>query len=93
LLYEEAKGGGTSASLGNAVPLDTKYTFTMGFSKNVLTVSLNGKQVYSHTPSAGILGSKFYFKVGDYDQTSTKGTPGTTANSIVEVYSVDVVHQ
>jgi hypothetical protein len=93
LFYEEAKGGGGSTGLGNAVPLNTKYTFTMGFSKNVLTVSINGKQVYSHTPSAGILGSKFYFKVGDYDQTATKGTPGTTAHSIVEVYSVDVVHQ
>jgi len=93
LFYEESRGGGGSTGLGNAVPLDTKYTFTMGLSKNVLTVSLNGKQVYSHTPSAGILGSKFYFKVGNYDQTATKGTPGTTAHSLVEVYSVDVVHQ
>ncbi|HEY2728425.1 MAG TPA: polysaccharide lyase family 7 protein [Polyangia bacterium] len=93
LLYEEAKGGGVSTGLGNAVPLNSNYTFTMGLSKNVLTVSINGKQVYSHTPSAAILGSKFYFKVGNYDQTSTKGTPGTTANSIVEVYGVDVAHQ
>lgn len=92
LFYEEAKGAGGSTGLGNAVPLDTKYTFTMGFSKNVLTVSINGKQVYSHTPSAGILGSTFYFKVGNYDQTATTGTPGTTAHSLVEVYSVDVVH-
>ena len=92
LFYEEAKGQGKSSGLGAGTPLNTRYTFTMGFSKNVLTVSINGRQVYSHTPSAGILGSKFYFKVGDYDQNATRGAVGTTAHSIVENYSVAVVH-
>jgi hypothetical protein len=44
-------------------------------------------------PSSGILGSTFYFKVGNYDQTTSSGTPGTTAHSIVEDYSIAVVHQ
>jgi hypothetical protein len=93
LFYEEAKGQGRSTGLGNAVPLNTKYTFAMALSKGVLSVSINGKQVYTHTPSAGILASKFYFKVGNYDQTSTRGAVSTAAHSIVEAYSVVVVHQ
>jgi len=93
LFYEEAKGQGNSTKLGNAVPLNTQYTFTIGLSKNVLSLSINGKPVYSHTPSSHTLGSKFYFKVGNYDQTASPGAVGTTAHSLVEVYKVAVVHQ
>ena len=93
LFYEEARGQGGSTGLGNAVPLNTPYTFTMSLTKNVLTVSINGKQVYSHTPSGGTLSSRFYFKVGNYDQTTSRGAASTTPQSIVEVYSAEVVHQ
>jgi hypothetical protein len=65
----------------------------MEFSKNVLTVSLNGNQVFMRAPSSRILASTFYFKAGNYDQTTSRGTPGTTAHSIVEDYSIAVVHQ
>jgi hypothetical protein len=93
LFYEEARGQGGSTGLGNAVPLNTPYTFTMSLTKNILTVSINGKSVFTRTPSAGTLGSKFYFKVGNYDQTTSKGAISTTARSTVEVYSAAVVHQ
>ena len=93
LFYEESRGGGSSTGLGNGTALNTNYTFTMGFSKNVLTVTINGKQVFSRAPSARILASNFYFKVGNYDQGTSGGTPGTTAHSIVEDYSIAVVHQ
>jgi len=93
LFYEEARSQGQSTNLGNRTALDTRYTFTMEFSKNVLVVILNGRQVFMRTPSAGILASKFYFKAGNYDQTTSRGTPGTTAHSIVEDYSIVVVHQ
>ena len=93
LFYEEARGAGSNTGLGNRIPLNTRFTFTMGFSKNVLTVTINGQQVFMRTPSANILGSTFYFKVGNYDQTTTRGTPGTTPRSIVEDYSIAVVHQ
>jgi hypothetical protein len=93
LFYEEARGQGGSTSLGNAVPLNTPYTFTLSLTKNVLGVSINGKQVYTHTPSGGTLNSKFYFKVGNYDQTTSRGAISTNAKSVVEVYSAEVVHQ
>ena len=93
LFYEEAKGGGSSTDLKTPVALDTRYTFSLALSAGVLSVTINGKQVYTHTPSAGILSNKFYFKFGNYDQSTSAGTPSKTPYSIVEAYKVDVVHQ
>lgn len=93
LFYEEAKGGGSSTDLKTPVALNTRYTFVLAMTDGKLSVSINGKEVYTHTPGAGILDNKFYFKVGNYDQSSSAGTPSTTPYSIVEAYKVDVVHQ
>jgi Alginate lyase len=94
LFYEESKGGGGSPTdLKTPVALNTRYTFSLALSAGKLSVSINGKEVYTHTPSAGILSNKFYFKVGNYDQSTSAGTPSKTPYSIVEAYKVDVVHQ
>jgi hypothetical protein len=94
LFYEEAKGeGGSPIDLKTPVALDSKYTFTLALTKDELTVTINGKQVYSHTPSANILKKKFYFKFGAYDQTATAGTVSTTPYTEVESYSASVVHK
>jgi hypothetical protein len=93
LLYEEAKGGGSSTDLKTAVALNTRYSFVLAMVDGKLSVSINGKEVFTRTPSAGILDNEFYFKVGNYDQSSSAGTPSTTPYSIVEAYQVDVVHQ
>ncbi len=93
LLYEESKGGGSSTDLKTPVALGARYTFSLALSAGELSVTINGKQVYTHTPSAGVLGNKFYFKFGNYDQSSSAGTPSKTPYSIVEAYKVDVVHQ
>jgi hypothetical protein len=93
LFYEEAKGNGGSTDLKAPVALNSKYTFEMALSKGVLTVQINAKPVYSHTPSAGILAKKFYFKFGNYDQHTTKGSTSTTPFTVVEAYSAVVVHQ
>jgi len=93
LFYEEAKGGGSSTDLKTPVALSTRYTFVLAMTDGKLSVSINGKEVYSHTPGAAILDNKFYFKFGNYDQSSSAGTPSTTPYSIVEAYKVDVVHR
>ena len=93
LLYEEAKGGGTTIDLGTPIALGAKYAFALSLSQGVLTVTVDDKQVYSHTPSAAIAAKRFYFKVGDYDQTASAGPISTTPYSIVEAYGVDVVHE
>jgi Alginate lyase len=92
-LYEEAKGSGTTTDLNSPVALNTQYTFTLALSNGVLTVAINGKAVYSHTPSAGIAAKKFYFKFGNYDQTATAGAVSTAPYTLVEVYGVSVVHE
>jgi hypothetical protein len=93
LFYEEAKSQGGSTDLKTPVAMNTKYSFEMALTKGVLTVQINGKQVYSHTPSSGILAKKFYFKFGNYDQHTSKGSTSTTPFTVVEAYSVAVVHQ
>ena len=92
LLYEEAKGGGSETDLKTPVALNTQYTFSLALSKGVATVSVNGTQVYTHTPSAGTLAKSFYFKFGNYDQTAMAGAISTTPYTVVEAYSVAVVH-
>jgi hypothetical protein len=57
-------------------------------------VSINdGKTIYGHKPSASILSKKFYFKCGNYDQTAISGPVTTTPYTIVENYSINVVHK
>jgi hypothetical protein len=93
LLYEEAKGGGSSTDLKTTVDLSTRYTFALAMVEGQVRVTIDGKQVYTHTPSAGILANEFYFKFGNYDQSTSAGTPSTTPHSVVEVYKVDLVHE
>jgi alginate lyase len=93
LFYEESKGNGGETDLKTPIALGSPYTFTLDFSSGVLTVTVNGKQVYSHTPSSAVSGNNFFFKVGNYDQTASAGPISTTPYTIVEDYSVDVVHE
>jgi hypothetical protein len=94
LLYEEAQGGGAAPTdLKTPVALNTRYSFQLSLTDGVLTVSINGKQVFSHTPSATILANKFYFKCGNYDQTTIAGAVTTTPYTIVENYCINVVHK
>jgi len=93
LLYEEASGAGTYVDLKTPVALGSEYAYTLSLSNGVLTVSINGKDVYTHTPSATILAKTFYFKCGNYDQTATAGAISTTPYSVVENYGIAVVHR
>ena len=92
LHYEVAKGAGTDIDLQTYVALNTPYSFQLSLTNGVLTVSINGTQVYSHTPSSSIIANEFYFKCGNYDQTTTAGDVTTTPYTIVEIYSIKVVH-
>jgi hypothetical protein len=93
LLYEEAKGAGTTIDLKTPVALDADYTFTLALSQGVLSVELNGQPVYTHTVSAAIAAKRFYFKFGDYDQTATAGAISSVPYTIVEASGASVVHQ
>jgi hypothetical protein len=90
ILYEEAKGAGSSIDLNTPCALNAKYAFSLSLRSGVLGVSINGSQVYSKTP---IFSAKqFYFKCGCYDQTAIAGAPSTMPYSSVKVYSLNVQH-
>ncbi len=93
VLYEEEKGNADPpSSLGGSVPVGQKYTFTMAYTKGELKITVNG-HTYTHKPSSKVSGNHFYFKVGNYDQKSTKATTvSKTVHSRVEDYSVSVSH-
>jgi hypothetical protein len=93
LLYEEAKGGGTTIDLKTKIAVGKTFTYKMDLSGGKLKVYVNGTLVYSKTPSSKIQAKKFYFKFGDYDQASSKGTPTTTPYSRVEFYSAVLSHK
>lgn len=93
MLYEEAKGGGTTTNLNTPVALGSAYTFTLALTKGVATVTINDKVVHTQTPSAAALAKQFYFKFGNYDQTAAAGAISTTPYTVVESYSVEVVHR
>jgi hypothetical protein len=93
LFYEESKGNGNSVPLNTPISENSRYTFTLDLSNDVLTVTINGKQVYSHKPSSAVSGNKFYFKVGNYDQTASAGPISTTPYTLVEDYSIDLLHK
>jgi hypothetical protein len=90
ILYEEAKGAGLSIDLSTPCALNAKYAFSLSLSSGVLSVSINGKQVYSKTP--GFSAKQFYFKCGCYDQTAIAGAPSTAPYTSVKVYSLNVQH-
>jgi hypothetical protein len=93
LLYEEAKGAGTTTDLKTPVALNERYSFTLALTQGLLTVSINGAVAHAQTPNAATLGKKFYFKVGNYDQTSAAGAISETPYTTLEVYSIAVLHQ
>jgi len=95
LFYEEQKGQGEAPKdVGVKVPLGQTYTFVMSLSKRVLTVTVNGHVGYTRTPSADVFSpDTFYFKAGNYDQTTTVGAVSNDVHSQIEDYSIGVVHQ
>ena len=92
LLYEEAKGAGSTVDLATPVPLNTRYRFTLSLAEGAASVTINDQPVFTRAPSAAVLTKTFYFKFGAYDQTSSSGSPSRAPYTVVEVDSADVVH-
>jgi hypothetical protein len=93
LVYEEGKGAGTTTDLKAPVVLGAPYTFSLALSQGALTVRVDGKTVYTKTPSVAVAAKSFYFKAGNYDQTAAAGPISTTPYTIVEVDALAVAHR
>jgi Alginate lyase len=90
--YEEAKGAGSSTSIGHAVGLGSTFTYKVAFSGKKLTVTINGGTAWTKTPSSSGSSGTFYFKAGNYDQSATSGPVSTTPYSIVEFSALSISH-
>lgn len=90
LLYEEAKGEGKNIYLSKTVSLGQKFSYKLQLIDGKLQVTISDQVVYTKTPSYS--GKKFYFKAGNYDQSSSSGTVSTTPYSIVEYSNLYISH-
>jgi hypothetical protein len=81
---QTTSGGHEIFSQVGTVPEGTIFTYELGYTKDVFTVTINGGAAQSFRTSQ--LGNpNSYFKVGDYNQ-------GTKVFSEVDVYDITVVH-
>jgi hypothetical protein len=94
VLLEQGNTGGSALppQKVGTVTDGSMFTYELSLTGSTISVSVNGKSTSFGLPSA-FIGETFFFKVGDYDQTASGGTPGTQPGTIVKVYSLQVVHQ
>ena len=93
LLLEKTNQGGSANfyDVGSVVD-GSEFTYELSLSGGVIEITVDGKvSTFALPPTFS--GESFYFKCGDYDQTATKGSPGTAPGTVVKFYDVTVVHQ
>jgi hypothetical protein len=92
VLYEEAKGGATVTSIGNAIPLGQTFTYQLSFINGQMAVKINGATKWTKSPSSAARQGNFYFKAGNYDQGSSCGSLSSTIRSIVQFSNINISH-
>jgi hypothetical protein len=88
LLETTPSGGGPEIAL-TTVPINTKFSYTIKVVGNALTVTMNGV-TSSYTINSSYNNEAFYFKAGDYLQTTGSSS---TVGAHVAFYALNVVHQ
>lgn len=91
LLENTNQGGSATFTTVGAVPPGSTYQYALSLSGTSITVTINGTSSTFTLPPT-FVGESFYFKAGDYDQTATAGTPGTTPGTLVEITALSVTH-
>ena len=93
LLLEKTNQGGSANFYDVGAVVDgSEFTYELSLSGGAIEITVDGKVSTFALPPT-FKGESFYFKCGDYDQTATKGSPGTTPGTVVKFYDVTVVHQ
>ncbi len=91
LLESTNQGGSSSTPTIASVSLGTTFTYSMQLSGTTITIKV-GSTTKTFTMDKSFDGESFYFKAGDYDQSATSGTPGTTDATIVKFYALSIKH-
>jgi hypothetical protein len=89
LLLETSPAGGGPETLITTVPLGTKFSYTIKVVGNALTIIVNGV-TKTFTIDSSYNSERFYFKAGDYLQTTGSSS---TVGAHVSFYALKVVHQ
>jgi hypothetical protein len=85
------QGGSSTTTTITTVPLGTRFSYQLKLSGKTITVKVNST-TKTFTMDDSIVGEKFYFKAGNYDQTATQGTPQTTDGTVVKFYTLKITH-
>jgi hypothetical protein len=89
LLLETSPAGGGPETGITTVPLGTKFSYSIQLSGSSLTITVAGV-TKTYTISSSYSAERFYFKAGDYLQTT--GSSGTVG-AHVAFYALNVTHQ
>jgi hypothetical protein len=89
LLLETSPSGGGPETAVTTVPIGTKFSYTVKIVGNALTLIVNGV-THTYTINSSYNSERFYFKAGDYLQTTGSSS---TIGAHVAFYALNVVHQ
>lgn len=81
---------GSWTQVGKVEP-GTQFKFLLGLSDRDVLVNINGTNTVLTLPLV-FAGQSFYFKVGNYDQTSKAGVPDANPWSVVKFYQISIKH-
>jgi hypothetical protein len=91
LIEKTNQGGSSTLYTVGKVSLGTQFSYSLSLTGKTIKVTINGTANTFALPST-FVGENFFFKAGNYDQTATAGTPGTTPGTVVKFYSLSVTH-
>lgn len=92
LLNQTPAGGKGIRTRVGQVETGQQFKYLLALSDKTLTINLNGSNTILNLPEA-FAGRRFYFKAGNYDQTSRAGEPGRTPWSLVNFYQLNIRHE
>ncbi len=93
LLVETTPKGGSSVLYPLAfVPLGQRYSLKLGLSRGKLWAQVSGQAPLELSLASSFLQDKFYFKLGNYDQTSRAGPLGPPETVVKVFYSTLTIH-
>eukprot|EP00808_Paulinella_micropora_P029579 g15514.t1 len=87
----EGGDGGVTTTISN-VPLGTKFSYSLKYSANKVTATVNGASK-TFTANSGFMNTNaFYFKAGNCSQSATIGSPTTSEFVTVKFYALSTSH-
>ncbi|CDG82612.1 alginate lyase family protein [Janthinobacterium agaricidamnosum NBRC 102515 = DSM 9628] len=91
-LEDTNQGGSAKTYPIITIPLGTRFNYELSLTGSTITVTVNNT-VRTFTMDSSFIGTSFYFKAGNYDQSAVAGPPLTTPGTVVKFYGLTLTHQ